>query len=297
MKRLFLIGLAALLLPAAARAMTIQDVMDLARSGVGDEVIVSQIDASDQVFTLTVQDILDLKKAGVSDRVITYMINTGKGTGQPAAGTSEQPAAESGTGVDRYHTSVDTYYRDLDDSGWNVYLSWGFGRYYDPWYWDYWPSYRWYYYPSIWYRPYWNYTPYYPIWHERHRDRWDWDRRIKDGRHVWDRGARQAPAYRRGNEPGRNYRAPDAGPTREIKRRQLNNPGGSGPPTTPSPQPGRTMKKQPVYGGRGEGRQAPAPALGGGARSGQGNPPPTSSSGQGSAPPPASSSGRTMKKH
>lgn len=304
MKRLFLIVLAALLLPVAARAMTIQDVIDLARSDVGDQVIMSQIDASGQVFVLTVQDILDLKNAGVSDRVITCMINTGKDV-EDLEADQESPAIGEEALADRYHTNLDSYYRDYDDSNWNVYLSWGFGRYYDPWYWNYWPSYRWYYYPSVWYRPYWDYTPYYPIWHNRDRGYWDrghrdWDRRIKDGRHIGDRGgARQAPAYRRTDRPGQQGRTPATGPTREYKQRTRS---GYQPPdqqVTPSPGSGRTRKDQPAYRGRGDARQAPAPDAGGSVRSGRGSaPPPTSSSGRGSSsPPPASSSGRTMKKH
>jgi len=291
MKRLFLILLAALLVPAAVQAMTIQDVITLARSNVGDEVIVSQIDASGQVFTLDVQDILDLKNAGVSDRVITCMINTGKETGSSEDSDLEAPEVGSDASADRYHTGLDSYYRGYDDSNWNVYLSWGFGRYYDPWYWDYWPSYRWYYYPSVWYRPYWNYTPYYPVWHERDRDQWNWDRRIKDGRHIGGRGgARQAPGDRRFDDPGRRTRAPGTGSTREFKRSTGGNSGGS-------EQPGRTPKNPPVYRSRGDSRQAPAPVMDGGARSGRGSAPPVSSPSRGSSPPPASSSGRTMKKH
>jgi hypothetical protein len=93
MKRIWALAIAALLLPVVGHAdtqrpMTPQDVIRLARAGAGDEVLLTQIDASHEVFTLTVQDILDLKEAGVSDRVITYMINTGK---------NRNPSDESGT--------------------------------------------------------------------------------------------------------------------------------------------------------------------------------------------------------
>ena len=49
----------------------------------------------------------------------------------------------------------------LDDPNWNIYLSWGYGRYYDPYYYGYWPDYSYYYYPVTCLRPYWHYYPYY----------------------------------------------------------------------------------------------------------------------------------------
>ena len=93
MKRILALAMVALLLPLVGyadsqRPMTPQDVIRLARAGAGEEVLLSQIDASHEVFTLTVQDILDLKEAGVSDRVITYMINSGK---------NRTPAGDDGT--------------------------------------------------------------------------------------------------------------------------------------------------------------------------------------------------------
>src|SRR5687767_12695599 len=93
--------LLAALVPSLVSAMTIQDVVKLSDSDVGDDVIISQIEASGEVFTLTVDDILALKKAGVSDRVISFMINTGKeDDGRPA--TSD----ESDDGDVRYRSSV-----------------------------------------------------------------------------------------------------------------------------------------------------------------------------------------------
>ena len=52
------------------------DVKALAKAGVSDEVIISQIRNSHAVYRLTTAEIIDLKDAGVSERVIDFMINT-----------------------------------------------------------------------------------------------------------------------------------------------------------------------------------------------------------------------------
>ena len=52
------------------------DIKALAKAGVSDEVIISQIRNSHVVYRLTTAEIIDLKDAGVSERVIDYMINT-----------------------------------------------------------------------------------------------------------------------------------------------------------------------------------------------------------------------------
>jgi len=52
------------------------DIKMLAKSGVSDEVILSQIRNSHSVYRLSAAEILDLKDAGVSEKVIDFMINT-----------------------------------------------------------------------------------------------------------------------------------------------------------------------------------------------------------------------------
>jgi hypothetical protein len=56
--------------------MTVDDVIDLAKDSVGDDVIIAQMKATESYFQLTNNDIRDLKKNGVSDRVISAMIKT-----------------------------------------------------------------------------------------------------------------------------------------------------------------------------------------------------------------------------
>lgn len=52
------------------------DIKALARAGVSDEIIISQIRSSRTMYRLSTAEILYLKDAGVSNRVIDFMINT-----------------------------------------------------------------------------------------------------------------------------------------------------------------------------------------------------------------------------
>jgi len=52
------------------------DIKALAKAGVSDEVIISQIRNSRVVYRLTTAEIIDLKDSGVSQKVIDFMINS-----------------------------------------------------------------------------------------------------------------------------------------------------------------------------------------------------------------------------
>ena len=56
--------------------LRLADVQALARAGISDDVVISQIRNSHTVYRLNAADIIDLRNAGVSNRVIDYMINT-----------------------------------------------------------------------------------------------------------------------------------------------------------------------------------------------------------------------------
>jgi hypothetical protein len=56
--------------------MNVDDVIALAKDSVGDDVILAQMNATHSYFRLTNNDIRDLKKNGVSDQVINAMIKT-----------------------------------------------------------------------------------------------------------------------------------------------------------------------------------------------------------------------------
>ncbi|MGH9591888.1 MAG: YXWGXW repeat-containing protein [Bryobacteraceae bacterium] len=77
----------ALLVGARANAQSpppgVADIKMLAKGGISDEVILSQIRNSHAVYHLSTADILDLKDAGASQKVIDFMINTGGDSAPP----------------------------------------------------------------------------------------------------------------------------------------------------------------------------------------------------------------------
>jgi hypothetical protein len=90
MRRLLII--ATLLLPLApsrAEAVTVRDIIELTRAGLGDDVLLALIEVDRNVFAIDAQTITRLKQAGVSERVIAAMIRSGR-TREVA---DEQPAA------------------------------------------------------------------------------------------------------------------------------------------------------------------------------------------------------------
>jgi hypothetical protein len=67
------------------------DIKAMARTGVSDEVIISQINQSRAVYQLDANAIIDLKSAGVREKVITYMINTGTANTQTTVSQTPPP--------------------------------------------------------------------------------------------------------------------------------------------------------------------------------------------------------------
>lgn len=59
-----------------APPMSVQDVVNMARSGVAEGAIISSLQASQTVFQLSAQQIVDLHAQGVPDRVIQMMIES-----------------------------------------------------------------------------------------------------------------------------------------------------------------------------------------------------------------------------
>ena len=58
--------------------MAIEDVINMSEEGIGDSIIISQINATKSYFELTTSDIIELKKVGVSEKIINAMIKTAK---------------------------------------------------------------------------------------------------------------------------------------------------------------------------------------------------------------------------
>lgn len=73
------VTLVMLLVPATTRAgdLTLRDVIELHRSGLGDDVLIAVIQADGGPLALSYADIMDLKGYGLSERVIAALVRTG----------------------------------------------------------------------------------------------------------------------------------------------------------------------------------------------------------------------------
>jgi hypothetical protein len=65
-----------ILVPATARAVTIDQIVSMSKAGVSDAVIVAMIDHDRSVFTLDPAQLVELQQAGVSEAVTVAMIKT-----------------------------------------------------------------------------------------------------------------------------------------------------------------------------------------------------------------------------
>ena len=84
MRRIIII--ASLLLsavPAAAQSVTVRDVVELSKAGLGAEAILALIEVNRPVFPVDVETLKSLKDAGVEPAVILAMIKSGRTTPLP----------------------------------------------------------------------------------------------------------------------------------------------------------------------------------------------------------------------
>ena len=66
------------LTPAPASALTVRDVIELTRAGLGDEILLALIDVDPSVFPIDTATLKRLKEAGVSERVIVAMVRSAR---------------------------------------------------------------------------------------------------------------------------------------------------------------------------------------------------------------------------
>ncbi len=64
--------------PAAASALTVRDVVELTRAGLGEETLLALIEVDPSVFPIDAASLKALKAAGVTERVIIAMIRSGR---------------------------------------------------------------------------------------------------------------------------------------------------------------------------------------------------------------------------
>ena len=74
-----------LLAPRAASAITVDQVVALAKSGVTDAVILALIDRDRTVFAIEPEQIVTLQRDGLSETVILAMLSSGRAEGDQAA--------------------------------------------------------------------------------------------------------------------------------------------------------------------------------------------------------------------
>lgn len=79
--------------------LTVADIKSLAKAGISEDVIISQIASSHTVFHLSSADIIDLRDSGVPDKVINYMINTPNTVPPPVVVEQAPPPAPAETVV------------------------------------------------------------------------------------------------------------------------------------------------------------------------------------------------------
>lgn len=73
------------LLPRGAFAITVEQVIALAKSGVTETVILALIDRDRTVFAIEPEQIVSLQRDGLSERVILAMLKSGRDEGEQAA--------------------------------------------------------------------------------------------------------------------------------------------------------------------------------------------------------------------
>lgn len=83
-----------------ASAVTREEIVRLAKSGVSDEVILALVDRDKTIFALTPEDLVALKRDGVSEGVLVAMLKSGRDEGEAAFA---QQAAQSA--ADRVETA------------------------------------------------------------------------------------------------------------------------------------------------------------------------------------------------
>ena len=82
---LLIVSATALLLPATASAVTVDEIVALARAGVSDSVILAVIDRDKTIFGLDTDQLVSLKSEGLSEPVIVAMLKSGRDEGDRAA--------------------------------------------------------------------------------------------------------------------------------------------------------------------------------------------------------------------
>jgi hypothetical protein len=95
MRRVFLfLVISALFVSGSASALTLRDLIELSRAGLGDEVLLALIDVDRPVFSIDADTLKSLKAAGVSERVIVAIVRSGRASVPPGVATVPEPGPQ-----------------------------------------------------------------------------------------------------------------------------------------------------------------------------------------------------------
>src|ERR1700735_4263081 len=61
--------------PKSGESLTVEEVVELSKAGIAEEVIVTKIRKNGKAFDLSPGEILELKKAGISDSIINFLLD------------------------------------------------------------------------------------------------------------------------------------------------------------------------------------------------------------------------------
>jgi hypothetical protein len=78
MRRALAVLLLVLVTAASAHAVTLKEIVDLTRAGLGEEVLLALIEVDGGVFEVDAHTLAGLKAAGVSERVIVALVRSGR---------------------------------------------------------------------------------------------------------------------------------------------------------------------------------------------------------------------------
>jgi hypothetical protein len=93
MRRAIVALLIVLFTAASAQAVTLKDIVDLTKAGLGDEVLLALIEVDGGVFDVDPATLSRLKAAGVSEKVIVALVRSGRT--RPASTPAPEPEAQS----------------------------------------------------------------------------------------------------------------------------------------------------------------------------------------------------------
>jgi hypothetical protein len=83
MRRAVVFAFVILAFVRAAEALTVKDVIELSRAGLGEDVLLALIDVDGGVYAIDNATLKSLKQAGVSERVIVALVRSGRERPEP----------------------------------------------------------------------------------------------------------------------------------------------------------------------------------------------------------------------